>query len=112
MKNRDYYIQLRSKYHPNNLNLIFLFESPPVSGKYFYDETGKTSETLFSALMKLLDYEPSDKKDGLEYFKSKGYLLVDATYQQVNELKGKNRDETILSDYDYLVSDLERICPA
>jgi hypothetical protein len=58
--------------------------------------------------MKLLDYEPSDKKDGLEYFKSKGYLLVDATYKQVNELKGKNRDETILSDYDYLVSDLEK----
>jgi hypothetical protein len=39
--------------------------------------------------MKLLDYEPSEKKDGLEYFKSKGYLLVDATYKQVNELKGK-----------------------
>ena len=107
---KEYYLQLRNKYHPDNIKLIFLLESPPVSGKYFYDESGKITEPLFSALMKLLNYKPNDKKDGLQFFKSNGYLLVDATYKQVNKLKGKERDETILSDYDYLVSDLERIC--
>ena len=109
--NKRYYLNLRNKYHPKELNLIFILESPPVSGKYFYDETGKTTEPLFSGMMKLLGYSPADKKDGLEFFKSKGYLLVDATYKQVNRLKGKKRDDTILSDYINLLSDLKAISP-
>lgn len=108
---KNYYINLRNKYHPEKLNLIFLLESPPISGKYFYDESGKTTEPLFSAIMKLLDHKPVDKKDGLEFFKSNGYIIVDATYKQVNELKGKQRDYTIMSDSDNLVSDLQNICP-
>lgn len=109
---KDYYIQLRDKYHPDALKLIFLLESPPVSGKYFYDDQGKTTEPLFSAIMKLLRYKPSNKRDGLHFFKTKGYILVDVTYKQVNKLKGKERDETILSDYDELIVDLENICTA
>jgi hypothetical protein len=72
--NRDFYLNQRNNYHPDKLNLIFLLESPPVSGKYFYDETGKTTEPLFSAFMKFLNYSPSDKTDGLEHFKNEGYF--------------------------------------
>ncbi len=109
--NRDHYLRLRKRYLPSKLNLLFILESPPVSGNYFYDETGKTTEPLFSAFMKFLNYSPSDKKDGLEHFKSNGYFLVDATYKQVNKLKGKIRDYTILSDYNRLIDDLENMCP-
>jgi len=109
--NREYYIKLRKRYLPSKLNLIFLLESPPVSGKYFYDETGKTTDPFFRAFMKLLSYSPTDKKDGLEYFKSNGYLIIDATYKQVNKLKGKIRDYTILSDYNRLIDDIENMCP-
>ena len=109
--NKNYYIQLRSKYQPDTLKLIFILESPPISDKYFYDETGKTSEPLFSAMMKLLRYSPVEKKDGLEFFKKNGYLIVDATYKQVNRLKGKKRDDTILSDYINLLNDLKAISP-
>ena len=110
-KNKDYYLNLRHKYHPKVLKLIFILESPPVSGKYFYDPTGKTTEPLFSAMMRLLGYIPADKKDGLEFFKEKGYLIIDATYKQVNKLKGKMRDDTILADYKNLLSDLNSINP-
>lgn len=109
--NRDYYLRLRKKYLPIKLNLLFILESPPVSGKYFYDETGKTTEPLFRAFMKILSYNPFDKKDGLEHFKSNGYILVDATYKQVNKLRGKIRDYTILSDYSRLIEDLETLSP-
>ena len=109
--NKHYYINLRNKYHPRNLNLIFILESPPVSGKYFYDVTGKKIEPLFSGMMKLLGYIPADKKDGLEFFKKMGYLLIDATYKQVNKLKGKMRNDTILADYKNLISDLKSINP-
>jgi hypothetical protein len=108
---KEYYLNLRNKYHPKKLEIVFVLESPPVSGKYFYDETGDTSEPLFSAMMKLFGYIPSDKKDGLEFFKSKGYLIVDATYKQVNSLTGDERNTAILSDFNNLVDDLERICP-
>ena len=108
---RTYYLNLRNKYHPSVINLIFILESPPVSGKYFYDQTGKTTEPLFNAMMKLLGYSPADKKDGLEFFKEKGYLIIDATYKQVNKLKGKMRDVTILADYKNLISDLNSINP-
>jgi hypothetical protein len=87
-----------------------MLESPPVSGKYFYDETGKISEPLFSAFMKLLSYSPTDKKDGLKHFKNEGFFLVNATYKQVNKLRGKIRDYTILSDYNRLIDELETLC--
>lgn len=109
--NKKYYLNLRNKYHPRNLKLIFILESPPVSGKYFYDETGKVTEPLFSAMMKLLGYSPTDKRDGLEFFRRNGYLIVDATYKQVNRLKGKIRDDTILSDYKNQISDLKAVNP-
>ncbi len=109
--NKDYYLRIRKKYLPSKLNLLFILESPPVSGNYFYDETGKSTEPLFSAFMKFLSYSPTDKKDGLEHFKSNGYFLVDATYKQVNKLKGKIRDYTILSDYSSLIDDLETLSP-
>ncbi len=44
---KEYYLKLRNKYLPESLKIIFILESPPASGKYFYNETGKTTEPLF-----------------------------------------------------------------
>ena len=107
--NREYYQNLRDKYLPDNLKYIFVLESPPASGLYFYDESGKTSEPLFKEMMKLLNVTPKNKRDGLKLFQKAGYLLVDATYQPVNELKGKKRNDVILRDFSNLVEDLEKV---
>jgi hypothetical protein len=109
---KEHYLNLRNKYLPEKPKLIFILESPPSSGKYFYDETGKTSEPLFNELMKALGYDPIDKKDGLDFFKNKGYILLDSTYKPVNRMKGKERDNTILADFSELIVDLEDINPA
>ncbi|MBU1170881.1 MAG: hypothetical protein KKD44_15080 [Proteobacteria bacterium] len=106
---KDNYLKLRNKYLPEALKLIFILESPPASGKYFYNETGKTTEPLFNEMMKTFHYKPADKKDGLEFFKSQGFFLVDSTYKPVNKMKGKEREATILSDFGNLVADLEAI---
>lgn len=105
--NIAYYWNLRNKYKPIELKIIFILESPPVSGKYFYDEEGTTKEPLFSAMMKLLNNNPKNKHEGLTHFADSGYFIVDATYEPVNKLKGKKRDEKILENYNNLVSDLE-----
>lgn len=108
---KDYYIYLRDEYLPDDLRLIFLAESPPVSGKYFYDPNGKVSEPLFRALMHdILDISPRDKSEGLRAFRDKGMFLVDATYQPVNkDLSRKQRNEIVVKDYPRLKQELRRI---
>jgi hypothetical protein len=106
---KNYYLQLRNKYLPDELRYIFVLESPPVSGKYFYDEACKTSEPLFTEMMRLIGCRPRSKRSGLKHFRQAGYFLVDATYQPVNNLKGKKRDEIIMEDFSSLVDDLRNI---
>jgi hypothetical protein len=53
MHSKSRYHKLRKKYLPDRIKLIFLLESPPASGDYFYDPAGRTTEQLFSAMMKL-----------------------------------------------------------
>jgi hypothetical protein len=56
-----------------------------VSGKYFYDPEGLTTEPLFSAMMKeVLELSPQTKHEGLSEFAARDYPLLDATYTPVN----------------------------
>ncbi len=113
MSGKAYYINLRNKYLPKNLNIVFILESPPVSGKYFYNPEGSVNEPLFRGMMKyLLEVEPKTKEEGLAKFQQAGYFLVDATYTLVNALSNNERDEQILQDYPGLVEDLKNIIDA
>lgn len=69
------------------------------------------SEHLFNEMMKALHYKPFDKRDGLNFFKNKGFFLVDATYKPVNHMKGRERNNTILADFNNLIDDLKKIDP-
>ena len=109
--NKEKYLSLREKYLPEKLEIIFVLESPPASGLYFYDENGKTSEPLFAAMMKLLNFSAKNKKEGLELFQKEGYIIVDSTYEPVNRLKGRQRNDVILRDFDALIEDLEGLNP-
>ena len=106
---KKYYLSLKNKYVPENLKIVFVLESPPASGKYFYDKNGRVSEPLFSAMMKLLEFEPQDKREGLKYFAESGYFLDDATYEPVNQLRGQIRENIILKNYPNLVADLRKL---
>jgi len=105
--NKEHYLGLRNRYKPDQIKTVFILESPPVSGNYFYDETGRVTEPLFSAMMKLLKYKPRSKKDGLKYFSSTGHFIIDSTYEPVNKLEGVARENAILRNYDDLVKDLK-----
>jgi hypothetical protein len=106
MKPKNYYLELRSKYLPISIGAIFVLESPPISGLYFYDEAGKISEPLFMEMMKFLGINAISKRDGLIKFQNAGYLLVDATYNPVNHLQGKKRNDLIFNDFSLLLEDL------
>jgi hypothetical protein len=59
--------------------------------------------------MQQVTFSPSNKEEGLVRLQRKGWLLVDATYEQVD--KNKRRDETIARDYPLLRDDLTRLSP-
>jgi hypothetical protein len=100
---------MRRRYLPVNVRLVIVAESPPVSGLYFYDAKGKSTEPLFSALMKQLAFSPGSKEDGLKEFQRRGWILVDATYEPVNTpgISNRDRDDIIQRDYPLLRADLE-----
>jgi len=108
---RDEYLALRSVYEPPKPRLIVVAESPPLSGKYFYDPSGKVTEPLFAALMDQVGIKPTLKELGLSRLKDEGWLLVDATYEPVNGYKATQKKLVIKRDYHKLLSDLTRVNP-
>ncbi|BAM87069.1 hypothetical protein S58_10580 [Bradyrhizobium oligotrophicum S58] len=111
-RGQDYYLALRLRYEPSVAKLVIVAESPPSSGKYFYDPTGSIKEPLFAALMRQLKATPATKEVGLRDFQSKGWVLVDATYHQVDKLPrdaDRDRDALIEGDYPLLVEDLSSL---
>lgn len=112
MKLRKAYIAKRDKYKPDQIRAIFILESPPKSGKYFYDEDGEPSEPLFKAMMEVIDSKPADKVSGLAEFAKRGLLIIDASYTPVNHHKdGKYRDEKVMVWYPALKKDLIKLSP-
>ncbi len=105
MHSPSHYHRLRERFKPQKPSLILIAESPPVSGNYFYDTSGKPSEHLFSAVMKsLLKIRPANKEEGLIALRDAGILLLDATYEPVNDGRSnRERDATIIRDYPQLV---------
>src|SRR5437867_2523162 len=105
----EYYIKLRNQYTPKKNNLIFLLESPPANGGYFYDCTDLEHQHLFNAMMAVFSIPAPTKEAGLREFCNRGYLLVDATYTSVNEIDDNLADQMILNNYDNLKQDLIKL---
>lgn len=107
------YLAFRRKFEPTTVKLVVIAESPPKNQTYFYNPAGKTSEWLFSALMKQLGHTPMTKEDGLRELQRRGWILVDATYEPVDGLgtQKKMRNAIIERDYRLLVATLEEVSP-
>jgi hypothetical protein len=103
------YIALRNQYLPKRISVIFILESPPEGHGYFYDASGRVSEVLFRAFMKLLGAKPDTKEEGLLLLQEKGWVLVNPIYIPVNKLSEKEADRMILDNYAVFVADLKNI---
>jgi len=108
---RQEYLSLRRRYEPERIRLVIIAESPPASGLFFYDPTGRPGEPLFKALMLQLDLTPRTKQDGLMEFQRSGWVLVDATYEPADKLDDSSANNIIARDYPLLRHDLESLMP-
>jgi hypothetical protein len=108
---RAEYLRLRSPYVPEHRRIVFVLESPPKSGLYFYNSEGRVSEPLFSAMLKdIIGIKPRSKDEGLREFSARGFLLIDATYTPINHdhLSDRERNTRILDDLPVLVDELRQ----
>jgi hypothetical protein len=70
-------LRFRSRHVPESTKIIFVLESPPASGRYFYNPDGAVTEPLFRAMMKdVLELAPASKEEGLSRFREQGYFLT------------------------------------
>jgi len=94
------------KYRPEYIKYLFVCESPPAyknkdDMSYFYFENNRSSEILFSTIIKAIydiDYKKKthNKAELLESFKRDGFFLLDAVFYPINkDLEGKRTSEKI-----------------
>jgi hypothetical protein len=82
--------QLRRSYRPKQVRLLFVGESPPASGKFFY--CGNSG--LYRAMREIFQRVNPDISDEsfLTAFKSFGCYLVDLCPEPVDQLHAPERD--------------------
>lgn len=95
----DNYSAARNKYQPHSISVLFIAESPPSSGGYFYSEETIGKDHLFRETMKALRFWPLgrpmrkgvDKRSMLNEFRSLGFFLIDTCEFPVDKLPPKER---------------------
>jgi len=97
LKNR--YARARNKYRPTKVNVLFIAESPPSSGGYFYAEKTIGKDHLLRETMKALKLWPvdrpmmkgCDKRPMLKQFRSLGFFLIDTCELPVDKMPPRQR---------------------
>jgi hypothetical protein len=113
MLTKDDYLAFRRKFEPQPVRLVVVAESPPKNQTYLYNPAGRTNEWLFTALMKQLGQMPKTKEEGLRELQRRGWVVVDATYEQVDWFgqQVNKRNAIVERDYPLLVAALEELLP-
>jgi len=86
------------------VKLLWIAESPPTSGSYFYFQRTTGKDHLFRETMRAVGLWPEkeimkkglDKQSLLERFRSKGYFLIDTCSYPVDKLPDRERRRAIL----------------
>lgn len=74
--------QLRSRYRPKNIRVLFVGEAPPEGGTFFYAENSQ----LYRHLRETLQPRLGDPPDFLKAFCENGYFLDDLAAEPVESL--------------------------
>ena len=74
--------QIRNHYRPDRIRILFVGESPPASGKFFYNGNSQLARNMGRILGRLLLDDP---KDFLARFKASGCYLDNLVLIPVNK---------------------------
>jgi len=79
----------RRKFQPERVTTLFIGESPPHGGTFFYNE----DSVLYRAMKEAFGHE----EDFLAEFKAKGFFLDDLVHEPVNQLQDRFRNQMRLN---------------
>ena len=102
--------RLRRRYCPERIRLLFIGESPPASGRFFY----RQDSGLYRAIrdtFRMID--PSITDDTfLEVFRNSGCYLIDACSRPVDRLDARSRHAACLAGEPGLTRNIRRLKPS
>ena len=116
---REDYAQARARYKPRTIRVLFVAESPPSSGGFFYFSKTIGKDHLFRETMKALSLWPLghplrkglDKTGLLEEFRSRGFFLIDTCDRPVDRLSPKARRISIAREAPSLARRAKKLDP-
>ncbi len=104
---------MRERYAPEKFErktkVVFIFESPPSNGIYFYDDKTIGPRWFNWLIEKTVGKKFNSKKESLEAFAKKGYFIIDSTYNEINGLPQRIKESRIKLDSNKLFSKLNGI---
>jgi hypothetical protein len=80
---------LRIKFRPKHLRLLFIGESPPASGRFFYQKNSGLYRAMRGAFH--IAAPPIDDRNFLETFQASGCYLIDLCPEPVDRLAATSR---------------------
>jgi len=101
---------IRKNYLPDKVKILFVGESAPESGKFFYKGDLATTFTQ-KAFEKVFNCRFNNHQDFLSFFKGKGCYLDDLSLIPVNNMNRAEREATLESGVDSFSKRLESISP-
>jgi hypothetical protein len=84
--------ELRESFKPKQVKLLFVGESPPTSGKFFYDKSSMTTITA-RAFELSHGFKFKGTAEFLCHFKEVGCYLEDLTHVPVDKLQRQERED-------------------
>jgi hypothetical protein len=79
---------IRLQYKPSNVRRLFICESSPFSGTFFYNANSELSRYTQDAFSAAFESEFADGQELLGFFKSRGCYLIDLRGHPINHLAG------------------------
>lgn len=102
--------RLRRRYRPAKVRLLFVGESPPASGRFFYRQDSGLYRAIRDAFC-AIDPSVTDEQF-LGRFQSAGCYLIDVCAEPVDRLDGPSRRASCLAGEPFLSRRIGRFQPA
>lgn len=111
--------RLRHSYKPSKIRFLFIAESPPNSGGFFYNPKTIGRDSLFAETMRTLRLWPEnktmskgfDKRPLLKRFQSMKYYLLDSSQTPVDKLGFRERNRKVRGEIPRLIREIKKLKP-
>lgn len=105
-------LKIRLSYKPHKVRVLFIGESPPASGEFFYfGGNNSLLKYIRQAFISVYGDKCGDGDEFLQFFKENGYYLDDLSEEPINRILEKERRQLRKANIGSLAKRLKEIHP-